>query len=100
MAFGHKALNGRRTLERVLNGRREKVFVIKCHSATNVSACHSLSFNATKKKSGENPTLNSQFSILNYLVLLLLVREFARFNVLYVVRNSLSHNGIEVGITT
>ena len=25
------ALNGRRTLERVLNGRSEKVFAIKCH---------------------------------------------------------------------
>ena len=34
------------------------------------------------------------------LVLLLLVRELARFNILYVVRNRLGHNGVKVGITT
>lgn len=34
------------------------------------------------------------------LILLLLVREIARFHIFYIVRNRFAHNGIEVGITT
>lgn len=41
----------------------------------------------------------SLFSFVYVLVLLLLVREITRFDIFDIVRNSLGHNGIEVGIT-
>ena len=44
--------------------------------------------------------INYQLSIINYLVLLLLVREVARLDILYIVRNSLAHDGVQIGIAT